>query len=159
MSQNNALNRLVSKQKPKVPPRGDVISESVNNDVKAQRQQDLDTPLPVIETEASTQENNLQISHDSKTSFSQDIKAKIGLGTFETVRNTIRIESEVDESLRQLCHQERITKETWLEAAYLYLEVRPEELAEVIRLAQERLSQRKAIADYKRAKTMQERFL
>ncbi|ACK74098.1 KilA domain protein (plasmid) [Gloeothece citriformis PCC 7424] len=77
----------------------------------------------------------------------------------ETVRNTIRIELTVDESLRQLCHEERITKETWLEAAYLYLEDRPEELAEVVRLAQERLSQRKAIADYKRAKTMQQRFL
>ncbi|ACK74097.1 hypothetical protein PCC7424_5530 (plasmid) [Gloeothece citriformis PCC 7424] len=154
---NNALDRLINKQKPKVPPRNDVVSESVSNDIKTQGQQELNTSLPPSDTKATPEE--MPTSHESETSLSQDQKPKLSPDTFETVRNTIRIESEVDESLRQLCHEERITKETWLEAAYLYLCEKPEELAQVIQLAQERLSQRKAIADYKRAKTMQERFL
>jgi predicted transcriptional regulator len=87
------------------------------------------------------------------------VQTRLTLDDFETVRNTIRIDSTIDEPLRRLCHDERITKETWLEAAYLYLSERPDELAEVVRVARERLEQRKAIADYKRAKTMQERFL
>lgn len=56
-------------------------------------------------------------------------------------------------------HDGRITKETFLEAAYFYLSNQPDEMAEVIQSAQERLSQRKAIADYQRAKTMQQRLL
>ena len=96
---------------------------------------------------------------DVKSSFSQDSQNKLPQEPFETVRNTIRVESSVDDALRQLCHTERITKETWLEASYLYLQEHPEQLAEVVTIAQERLKERKAIANYQRAKTMQERFL
>jgi hypothetical protein len=149
MSQSNALDRLVSKKKPVVSPRSDVVSESVNLDVKTARQQDG-------EIFDDTKDNS---SHDSQTSLSQDIQTGLTVDDFETVRNTIRIDSTVDEPLRRLCHDERITKETWLEAAYLYLSDHPDELAGVVRVARERLEQRKAIADYKRAKTMQERFL
>jgi hypothetical protein len=149
MSQSNALDRLVSKKKPVVSPRSDVVSESVSLDVKTIRQQDK-------ETSDDTKDNS---SHDSQISLSQDVQTRLTLDDFETVRNTIRIDSTIDEPLRRLCHDERITKETWLEAAYLYLSERPDELAEVVRVARERLEQRKAIADYKRAKTMQERFL
>jgi hypothetical protein len=149
MSQSNALDRLVSKKKPVVSPRSDVVSESVNLDVKTARQQDG-------EIFNDTKDNS---SHDSQTSLSQDIQTGLTVDDFETVRNTIRIDSTVDEPLRRLCHDERITKETWLEAAYLYLSDHPDELAGVVRVARERLEQRKAIADYKRAKTMQERFL
>lgn len=127
MNDSNALERLVAREKPKVPPRTDVVEELTNLDVK--------------------------------TSSSQDLEDKITQDQFETVRNTIRIESSVDESLRGLCHSERITKETWLEAAYLFLRERPEEMEVVVGTARERLQHRRAIANYQRAKTMQERFL
>ncbi|PSF33903.1 hypothetical protein C7H19_19470 [Aphanothece hegewaldii CCALA 016] len=143
MSQENALDRLMKKQKPTVLTRIDVVKESVSHDVKTSQQQDIMT----------------SISHDSKTTLSQDYQTQLNPDAFETVRNTIRIESTVDLELRQLCHDERITKETFLEAAYLYLTENPDGLAEVIYSAQERLQHRKAIADYKRAKTMQQRFL
>jgi hypothetical protein len=152
MSQSNALDRLVSKKKPVVSPRGDVVNESVSLDVKTARQQNG-------ETSVSDGDNKDNSTHDSQTSLSQDIQTGLTVDDFETVRNTIRIDSTIDEPLRRLCHDERITKETWLEAAYLYLSDHPDELAGVVRVARERLEQRKAIADYKRAKTMQERFL
>ncbi|CCI34515.1 MULTISPECIES: hypothetical protein [Microcystis] len=53
--------------------------------------------------------------------MSQDTNTETVLDDFETVRNTIRLDRAIDDSLRQLCHDERITKETLLEAAYLYL--------------------------------------
>jgi hypothetical protein len=162
MSQSNALERLMKKQKPTVPARTDVVEESVSHDVKTSQQQDTITSTgQETKVEVETPEVTVlhSMSHDSKTSLGQDSETQITLGNFETVRNTIRIESIVDDELRRLCHDERITKETWLEAAYLYLSDKPNEMAEVIQLAQERLQHRKAIADYKRAKTMQQRFL
>lgn len=127
MTQNDALDRIMLRQKPKVPSRSDVVKESMSLDVMSSVSQDLENP--------STQD------------------------PFETVRNTIRIESNVDEGLRQICHSERITKETFLEASYLFLQEHPEQLAKVVSIAQERLQQRKEIANYQRAKTMQRRFL
>ncbi|AUS35841.1 hypothetical protein amyaer_p04425 (plasmid) [Microcystis aeruginosa NIES-2481] len=153
---SNALDRLVNKKKPTVPPRIDVVEEIL--------------PIPSEPKEEIAQLTQYPIknlSQDSKTSLSQDNNAETSLvvselrrgDDLETVRNTIRLDRAIDDSLRQLCHNERITKETLLEAAYLYLEAHPTELEEVVRTARQRLQQRKMIADYKRAKTMQERFL
>lgn len=145
---SNALDRLINKKKPTVPPRIDVVGE-----------------VPQIPTGQKgeiaelTQDVMDNLSQDSKTFLSQDTNAETSLDDFETVRNTIRLDRAIDDSLRQLCHDERITKETLLEAAYLYLDAHPTELEEVVQTARQRLQQRKAIADYKRAKTMQERFL
>ncbi|MFM7904134.1 MAG: hypothetical protein ACKPA9_02860 [Microcystis sp.] len=153
---NNALDRLVNKKKPTVPPRIDVVEEIL--------------PIPSEPKEEIAQLTQYPIknlSQDSKTSLSQDNNTETSLvvselrrgDDLETVRNTIRLDRAIDDSLRQLCHDERITKETLLEAAYLYLDAHPTELEEVVQTARQRLQQRKAIADYKRAKTMQERFL
>lgn len=128
MSQgNNALERLVKRHKPIVPPRSELVEES--------------------------------ISYDSKTSLSHDIQTQLNPDAFETVRNTIRLESSVDEALRELCHEERITKETWVEAAYLHLGEHPEAMEAVVALAQQRLVQRKRIADHRRAVSMQKRVI
>jgi hypothetical protein len=144
---SNALDRLISKKKPTVPPRVDVVGEvQIPSEQKG-------------EIAELTQDAINNLSQDSKTSLSQDVNAEIPLDDFQTVRNTIRLDRAIDDSLRQLCHDERITKETLLEAAYLYLDAHPTELEEVVQTARQRLQQRKAIADYKRAKTMQERFL
>jgi hypothetical protein len=156
MSQGNALDRLIKKQKPTVPARIDVVNESVSHDVKTSERQEVE----VLKTQnTNISQESVSISPDSKTTLSQDYQTQSNLDAFSTVRNTIRIESTVDEQLRRLCNEERITKETFLEAAYLYLLNKPDEMAEVIQSAQKLLQHRKAIADYKRAKTMQQRFL
>jgi hypothetical protein len=58
MSQSNALDRLVSKKKPVVSPRGDVVNESVSLDVKTARQQNG-------ETSVSDGDNKDNSTHDS----------------------------------------------------------------------------------------------
>jgi len=154
MTQDNALERLMKKQKPKVPNRPDVVEKSLSLNA-------LSPEIVGSETLSgdSKEEKQSQVSLDVKKSMSQEVERSLKLDNFETVRNTIRIESGVDESLRQLCYQEHLTKEIWLEAAYLFLVERPDELSKVNKIARERLESRKAIADRKRAKTMQERFL
>ena len=124
MSQNqNALERLMKRSKPKVPSRPDVVSEGSNSDIKTQRLNEQDK------------------------------------SEFQTVRNTTRLEVGVNEALSNLCRQEKITKETWFEAAYLYLSERPEVMKEVIELASERIEERKEIANIRRAEAMKKKFL
>ncbi len=162
MSTDNALERLMKKQKPQVPNRPDAIEE-ISLPGKTTVPAALRSSENLNQTEAlsnnSTEPEQTQTSHDSKESLSQESQNSLILEDFETIRNTIRVESVIDESLRQLCHKERLTKEIWLEAAYLFLALRPDELAQVNKIARERLESRKAIADRKRAKTMQQRFL
>ena len=154
MSQpENALERLMNRTKPKVPPRSDLVEDIVSLDIKTQRQQDL-MASPVgrgAELPPPT-----SVTLDSKTSLRQD--SETDAETFETVRNTIRLDASIDQELRRLCSEERITKETWFEAAYLYLSQQPEAMDKVVNLAQNRLNQRKQIADYRRAVAMQKRI-
>lgn len=167
----NALDRLMSRAKPKVPPRSDVVDETIRLDIKTQRHQDIkllsdqesqesQESTNASPTKDSTKEVSLveeSISKDIKTSLRQDLQTSSNSDIFETARNTIRLEVTVDQALRRLCTEERITKETWFEAAYLYLSEQPEAMDEVARLAQARLNQRKQIADYRRAVAMQKR--
>jgi hypothetical protein len=131
----NALERLMSRQKPVVPARDDVVSEIKHQDIKTSRHQKLKISNP--------DHSPLPINPDE----------------FETVRNTTRIECNIDRALRSVCQKHKITKETWFEAAYLYLAGQPDAMDEVIELASQRLSERKQIADHRRAVTMQKRLL
>ncbi len=130
----NALERLINRQKPVVPSRDDLVNEIKSQDSLTSRHQDL----------TASKFHRLQ---------------SINPLEFETVRNTTRIESTVDKALRSLCLKRKITKETWFEAAYLYLSDHPDAMDEVMELASERLLERKQIADHRRAVAMQKRLL
>ena len=131
----NALERLINRQKPVVPSRDDVVNNIKPQDIKTPRHQ------------------------DSVASEPQDSSISINPDNFETIRNTTRIESNVDQALRNFCQQNKITKETWFEAAYLYLSKQPDVMDEVIELASQRLLERKQIADHRRAVAMQKRLI
>lgn len=145
MEKSSSLDRLMSnRSRPKVPKRTDFIDEANSQDI---------TP------------NN---SNDVNTSLSQDVKITINTDEIDktgqlfediiTVRSTTRLEESIDARLRHLCTDEKITKETWIEAAFLYLTEHPDGLKKVNEIAQQRLSKRKEIADLKRAMTMKERL-
>ena len=140
---SNALDRLMQRPKPTVPPRTDEVSPPLMPQSKTQELQDSKTPT----------------TPDVKTPLRQDLNTSIDPDTFETVRNTTRIEKSVERDLRHLCTENRLTKETWLEAAYLYLSQQPEAMETVIQLAKERLEERKRIADHRRAVSMQKRVI
>lgn len=76
----------------------------------------------------------------------------------QLVRTTARLEEEIDSELRHLCINERITKEVWFEAAYLYLTKQPKALKAVNTLAKERYQRRKRAADLRKLETMQKRL-
>lgn len=76
----------------------------------------------------------------------------------EVVRRTIRLEQQVDEELERLCSRERITRETFLEAAYLVCNDKPEILQEVLAIAKQRYQQRKTAGEKRKFQTMGKKY-
>ncbi len=76
----------------------------------------------------------------------------------EVVRSTIRLSAEIDEELRQLCQREKITKDTFLEAAYLVVGEAEELRARVLQLAKERYKQRKQVGEKRKLMTMMKKM-
>lgn len=144
MENKSSLDRLMSKRsRPKVAKRTDLINE-VNQDQKEIINNDVNESL--------RQDQKETINNDDKDKNAQLFEEIV------TVRSTTRLEESIDTKLRHLCTDEKLTKETWIEAAFLYLTDYPDRLKQVNEIAQQRLRKRKEIADLKRAMTMKERL-
>jgi hypothetical protein len=76
----------------------------------------------------------------------------------EVVRSTIRLSAEIDEEIRQLCQREKITKDTFLEAAYLVVGEEGELRTRVLQLAKERYKQRKQVGEKRKLMTMMKKM-
>ena len=131
---DDALERLIRQKRPKVPPR---THEAPTSQEKSESKNELTL-------------NNIDVN----ASLSQDVQTDLP----QVVRTTTRIEESIDKSLRHLCTNERVTKEVWFEAAYLYLSQHPEAMNAVNEIARERLSRRKYAADLRKLSTMQKRL-
>lgn len=99
---------------------------------------------------------------DINQSIGFDVNMSIGHGNNsdlpQLMRTTTRLEEEIDKALRHLCMDERITKEVWFEAAYLYLVEHPKALKAVNGVAKERYDRRKRAAELRKLETMQKRL-
>ena len=145
MDKSSGLDRLMNQRsRPKVQKRPDLIDEASNQNLIANKSHDVKTPL--------SQDTKKTISNNQETQQNQLFDDIV------TVRSTTRLEESIDTKLRHLCTDEKLTKETWIEAAFLYLEANPKSLKQVNEIAQQRLRKRKEIADLKRAMTMKERL-
>lgn len=67
---------------------------------------------------------------------------------------TLRVEDSVDKGLKSLCTQENITKETFLEAAYLVCLENEQMMKQVLEVAQARRQERRETGILRRAKSM-----
>ena len=85
----------------------------------------------------SNDDANTEISHSVKIKISQDTQEP------DVVRRTLRIDRDIDSELEQLCGKVKITRETFLEAAYLACTQDPDLMAAVIVEAQQRYHRRK----------------
>ena len=140
----DALERLMQRQRPSVPPRTD----------------ELEPPMKSLQQSASGghgsgySDSSKSTGVDVNMSVSQDDEAELP----QLVRTTTRLEEEIDKALRHLCMDEKITKEVWFEAAYLYLAEHPKAMQAVNRVAKERYQRRKRAADLRKLETMQKRL-
>ncbi|MEG4064950.1 hypothetical protein [Microcoleus sp. SVA1_A1] len=67
---------------------------------------------------------------------------------------TLRVEETIDKGLKSLCNEEGITKETFLEAAFLACLDNESWRQQVLEIAQERRQERKDTGVLRRAKSM-----
>jgi hypothetical protein len=146
MKQEDALERLMQRQRPSVPLRAQGLeAEIASAEVRS------------IHTDARESDHlngNGAVYADVNESVSQGEK----VSEPKRVRTTTRLDAEVDKGLRTLCMDERITKEVWFEAAYLYLAEHPEAMTAVVGMARERYQYRKRAAEWKKLATMQKRL-
>ena len=139
----DALERLMQRQRPSVPPRLEELPQV--------------TSYQPEESEAAV----LGYS-DADESAGVDVSMSVGQGDKselpELVRTTTRLEAGIDKALRHLCMDEKITKEVWFEAAYLYLVEHPKAMKAVNGIAKERYQRRKRAAELRKLETMQKRL-
>ena len=82
---------------------------------------------------------------------------KLALASEETeklVSFTLRIEDIVDKGLKSICTNESITKETFLEAAYLVCNENEQVMQKVLEVAKARRAKRKRTGNLRRAESM-----
>ena len=142
----DALERLMQRQRPSVPPRADRLGAE----------------LPVKSPQQAAVGDNRSGYSDSSESTGVDVSMSVSQGDEaelpQLVRTTTRLEEEIDKALRHLCMDEKITKEVWFEAAYLYLAEHPKAMQAVNGVAKERYQRRKRAADLRKLETMQKRL-
>ena len=143
----DALERLMQRQRPSVPPRSD----------------GLGVELPSVKSHDSTEAEVSSPGYsDAGVSSGVDVSMSNRQGEQselpELVRTTTRLEAEIDRALRHLCMDEKITKEVWFEAAYQYLVAHPKAMKVVNGIAKERYQRRKRAAELRKLETMQKRL-
>jgi len=77
----------------------------------------------------------------------------------DLISSTIRVEAAIEEALKQLCSSHRITKETFLEAAFQIAQEHEEFLALVLAAARARRETRKQAGLQRRAESMSSKYL
>ena len=118
----------------------------------------------------SSDDANTEISHSTKTKISPEAlvetsqvsltepKASQDIQEPEVVRRTLRIDRAIDNELEQVCGKSKITRETFLEAAYLACTHNPDLMAVVLVEAQQRYRQRKQAGEQRKFETMSRKY-
>jgi hypothetical protein len=153
-SPDDAFNRLKNRSRATVPERNKSLTDS-NNDTKAESSHSVKTEISQ-DAISEVSQNNLTEVNDREaidasapTPDSQDREA---------IRRTLRIDGEIDSELERLCGRLKITRETFLEAAYLACAQNPDLMTTVVVAAQKRYRQRKQAGEQRKFATMSRKY-
>jgi hypothetical protein len=129
--------------------------------------------LPLISPESSENSHSnhqlirVETEQDQGSSASSALKSR-GTGelegettswaNMETKQSTVRLEKNLTQRINQLCQSEEISREVLLESLFLYFEAHNSVQNKVLTEARKRDQKRQKIANYRRAKSMIERF-
>lgn len=134
----DANSRLKARLRPSVPPRQTSLLKHVEEEPMREFQEHQ--PQEVSSPETKEQKITLVAKKSKKA-------AKL-------VPFTLRVEEKVDKSLKSICSDNGVTKETFLEAACLICESNTQVMEQVIQIAKQRRQQRKETGIQRRAKAM-----
>ena len=148
-SPNDAFSRLKDRTRATVPARNKSLTDS-SNDTKTESSHSVKTEISQYAIAEVSQAILTETSQDTitKSAPTPDIQER------EPVRRTLRIDGEIDDELKQLCGKSKITRETFLEAAYLACTQNPDLMTAVLAEAQQRYRQRKQAGEQRKFATM-----
>ena len=143
---SDVFERLKKKTRPSVPARDTTLvkvqHENLLNDqftkfshLADQAELDLDSEK-VIKDKVSTSNQEQQIESP------------------QIIRRTIRLEQDIDTNLDSFCNVNKITRDTFLEAAFLVCSENEELLQEVLNQAKKRYQQRKQAGEQRKFQTL-----
>ena len=143
---SDVFERLKKKTRPSVPARDTTLvrvqHENLLNDqftkfshLADQAELDLDSEK-VIKDKVSTSNQEQQIESP------------------QIIRRTIRLEQDIDTNLDSFCNVNKITRDTFLEAAFLVCSENEELLQEVLNQARKRYQQRKQAGEQRKFQTL-----
>lgn len=151
-----AIERLKNRQRKKVNARNSSLTEnnqtaneSNNNDLLTESSQIINESNNNDLLTESSQTTNESSNNDLLTKSSQTINLQA-----EPIRRTIRLDPIVDEYMDTLCKENRVTRETLIEAAILICGKNQRTLNKVITDAKDRYQNRKRVGELKKLQTM-----
>lgn len=155
---NDAFDRLKNRSRATVKPRDNSLAELENYSM-TKFSQDVITESGAPEAVAEAQDSALtETDNYSMTKFSQDAITELLEPEPVVVRRTIRLEEEIDEALSRVCRNERITRDTFLEAAYLICSQNAELMQSVVAEARSRRKHRQESGERRKYETMKRKF-
>ena len=142
---SDALSRLKNRQRPKVNPRSNQVSQK-SADIQTQRHTDSEN---LGKSMSSASADTLTSRHN---------EAETPLKNLEVKRSTFRLEVGLINRLHQHCKERGISREVLIESMFEYVEANPGAMAQVMEKAEEKNEHRQQLANRKRAQAMIERF-
>lgn len=158
----DALERLRNRAKPTVQSRDlSTISSDSNNEQSSLDQLTVGSNYPDT-SDSSSLDVQISTAKDADTISPASTPAGVELSSsgmnLKTKQSTIRLEQQLSQKLSQKCQSEEISREVFLEALFVYFENHKSIQSKVLQEARKRDKQRQKIANYRRAKSMIERF-
>lgn len=148
-SNNNdpVFDRLKKKaERPTVPPRNTSLTKSTN----AQLQNDEINKFSHSEpADNNTSPANTSVSNE-QTAPKEEVPPKLP----ETVRRTIRLETEIDSQLDTFCNKHKITRDNFMEAAFAICISDEVMRDKMLKEAQKRYQERKRAGEQRKYQTL-----
>jgi predicted transcriptional regulator len=144
---SDVFDRLKKKgARPTVPARDTSLVKKENTEI-------LNDEITEISHSVNTKEQNpvnADVIEDSTSVSPQELQRDLP----QTVRRTIRLEEEVDSKLDTLCNTQKITRDNFIEAAFMVCSQNEELMQEVLKEAKQRYQQRKQLGEQRKFQTM-----
>ncbi|ODG98486.1 hypothetical protein A4S05_09180 [Nostoc sp. KVJ20] len=143
---SDVFERLKKKTRPSVPARDTTLvkvqHENLLNDQITEFSHLPEKPKPDLDSE--------EVINDKVSTSNQEQQVELP----QIIRRTIRLEQDIDIKLDTFCNVKKITRDTFLEAAFIVCSENEELLQEVLNQARKRYQQRKLAGEQRKFQTL-----
>lgn len=147
---SDVFERLKKKTRPSVPARDTTLvkvqHENLLNDQITEFSHLNKKPKPDLDGE--------EVINDKVSTSNQEQQLELT----QIIRRTIRLEQDIDTKLDTFCNVNKITRDTFLEAAFIVCSENEELLQEVLNQARKRYQQRKQAGEQRKFQTLSKKI-